>query len=211
MNKQSLYNQKFIIKDFNCKFVIINYHKRMKKITLILFLFSAAALIMTTSCGSDDNTTTPSNNNSQDSTPTANINNQIQIGLELFKFNEDKNRTFGEYNSRDTTTYISVFGNDPNYGDASFNITFPGQTTGSFVTVIGSSDVDFQAGAGEEGTIYREEFSASGSTMNIEVTEYGAVGEQIKGTFSGVVKNGRTGQSVNISKGKFDVIRRDDQ
>ena len=66
-------------------------------------------------------------------------------------------------------------------------------------------------GAGEEGTIYREEFSASGSTMNIEVTEYGDIGEHIKGTFSGIVKNGRTSHSVNITKGKFDVIRRDDQ
>ncbi|MBL6729415.1 MAG: hypothetical protein ISP74_00705 [Bacteroidia bacterium] len=183
----------------------------MKKITLILLLFSATALIMTTGCGSDDKPTTPSNNNPQDSTTTASIDNQIQIGLELFKFNEDIDRTFGEYNSSDTSTYISVFGNDPNYGDASFNITFPGQTTGSFVTVVGSSEVDFQAGAGEEGTIYREEFSASGSTMNIEVTEYGAIGEHIKGTFSGTVKNGKTGQSVNITKGKFDVIRRDDQ
>ena len=183
----------------------------MKKITLILLLFSATALIMTTGCGSDEDPTTSSNNNNpQDSTPTTSIDNQIQIGLELFKFNEDIDRTFGEYNSRDTSTYISVFGNDPNYGDASFNITFPGQTTGSFVTVVGSSEVDFQAGAGEEGTIYREEFSASGSTMNIEVTEYGAIGEHIKGTFSGIVKNGRTGQSVNITKGKFEVIRRND-
>ena len=182
----------------------------MRKISLFLLLFSDASLIMTTGCGSDDTTTTPTVNN-QDSTPTVTIDNQIQIGLELFKLNEETDRTFGEYETRDTSTYISVFGNDPNYGDASFNITFPGQTTGTFVTVSGSSDVDFQAGAGEEGTIYREEYSASGSTMTIVVTEYGAVGEHIKGTFSGVVKNGRTGQSVNITKGKFDVIRRDDQ
>lgn len=182
----------------------------MKKITLFLLLFSVASLIMTTGCGSDDTTTTPTDNN-QDSTSTVTIDNQIQIGLELFKLNEETDRTFGEYDMRDTSTYISVFGNDPNYGDASFNITFPGQTTGTFVTVNGSSDVDFQAGAGEEGTIYREEYSASGSTMTIVVSEYGAVGEHIKGTFSGVVKNGRTGQSVNITKGKFDVIRRDDQ
>jgi hypothetical protein len=47
--------------------------------------------------------------------------------------------------------------------------------------------------------------------MTIIVTEYGAVGDHIKGTFSGVVKNGKTGQSVNITKGKFDVIRRDNQ
>jgi hypothetical protein len=182
----------------------------MKNITLILLLFSAAALTMTTGCGSDDTSTTPSDN-TQDSTPTVSIENQIQIGLELFKLNEEVDRTFGEYTTRDTSTYISVFGNDANYGDASFNITFPGQTTGTFVTEVGSSDVDFQAGAGEEGTIRREVYSASGSTMTIIVTEYGAVGDHIKGTFSGVVKNGKTGQSVNITKGKFDVIRRDNQ
>ena len=182
----------------------------MKKITLILLLTFTAALIMTTGCGSDDTSSTPNNNN-QDSTPTVTLENQIQIGLKLFKLNEETDRTFGEYDTRDTSTYISVFGNDANHGDASFNITFPGQTTGTFVTVNGSSDVDFQAGSGEEGTVRREEFSASGSTMTIIVTEYGAIGEHIKGTFSGVVKNGKTGQSVNITKGIFDVIRRDDQ
>ena len=182
----------------------------MKNITLVLLLINAAALTLTTGCG-DDTTTTQPNDNNQDSTPTVTIENQIQIGLELFKLNEEVDRTFGEYITRDENTYISVFGNDQNFGDASFNITFPGKTTGTFVTEVGSSDVDFQAGAGEEGTIRREEYSASGSTVTIVVTEYGAIGEHIKGTFSGIVKNGKTGQSVNISRGKFDVIRRDDQ
>ena len=85
----------------------------MKKITLFLLLFSVASLIMTTGCGSDDTTTTPTNNN-QDSTPTVTTENQIQIGLELFKLNEETDRTFGEYDTRDTSTYISVFGNDKN-------------------------------------------------------------------------------------------------
>jgi len=181
----------------------------MKNLSLILLIVSAAALTMTTGCG-DDTNTTPTNN-TQDSTSTVTIENQIQIGLELFKLNEEVDRTFGEYTTSETSTYISVFGNDQNYGDASFNITFPGESTGTFVTEEGSSVVDFQAGAGEEGTIRREEYSASGSTMTIVVTEYGAIGEHIKGTFSGTVKNGRTGQSVNITKGKFDVVRRDDQ
>ena len=113
----------------------------MRKITLFLLLFSVASLIMTTGCGSDDTTTTPTDNN-QDSTPTVTIDNQILIGLELFRLNEETDRTFGEYDTRDTSTYISVFGNDQNFGDASFNITFPGKTTGTFVTEVGSSDVD---------------------------------------------------------------------
>lgn len=182
----------------------------MKNFTLLCVAAIIASLSLVTGCTDDTTTTTPTND-TQDSTPTATFTNQIQIGLELFKFNEVPDKTFGEYDSRDTSTYISVFGNDANYGDANFNITFPGQSTGTFTTVVGSSDVDFQAGAGEEGTIRREEFSASGSTMTIIVTEYGAVGERIKGSFSGQVKNGKTGQTVNITKGLFDVIRRDDQ
>jgi hypothetical protein len=181
----------------------------MKNITLLLLFGAAVALSLTTGCGTDDTPTKPTNN-TQDSTPTSTITNQIQIGLELFKLNENADKTFGQFDSGDSSTYISVYGNDGTNGDANFNITFPGQTTGTFTTVVGNSDVDFQAGAGEEGTIYREEFSASGSTMTIVVTEYGAIGEHIKGTFSGQVKNGRTGQTVNITKGIFDVVRRDD-
>ncbi|PCJ67190.1 MAG: hypothetical protein COA58_02405 [Bacteroidetes bacterium] len=177
----------------------------MKNFSLILFALTAISFGTTfTGCGPDndpviitDTTTTGGNEDPV-------FANSLKVGFVQYDLTTVDDKTFGVYNTASNLTYISVFGNDADEGDADFNIEIPGTDTGTFTTHNAGGGV-FECGTGTEGDIKRQEYSADNSEFTIKVTEYGAVGEKIKGTFSGKVKRGTN--SIDVPKGKFEVTR----
>ncbi len=78
---------------------------------------------------------------------------------------------------------------------ASFSLVFPGKTTGIFTQ--------------QSGTLtYKVLNTYAAESLTINVTEYGAVGDHIKGTFSGDFQS--TQGLITITNGKFCVIRQSD-
>lgn len=183
----------------------------MKKFSLILLVAVAAVLGMsTTGCGGDE---TPVNPKPADTTTTGNetqVANSVRVGLRDFSIVTEKERTFGAYSTGKDETGVIVFGQDPKNGDIDFQITFPGKAKGTYITSeTGANSLVFGLGTGTEGDLKRQEHEASTTILTVSVTEYGAVGGKIKGTFSGQVKN-TSGQIVNITKGIFEVVRKQD-
>jgi hypothetical protein len=181
----------------------------MKKITtIILALVSLTAMFGTIGCSSDP-VTKPSTTDTTDTTDTdtvviKTVFNQIKVGLEFYDLDISEASSFAVYNAASNTTLLFVKGNDPVFGDADFNLEFPGNMTETFTT-HNDGGLTFDCGTGALGDIQRQEYSADNSAFTAIITEYGAVGEQVKGTFSGVVKIGTN--SVNVTEGKFDVVR----
>ena len=176
----------------------------MKNFSIILVALAALTFGTTiTGCGPE--TTTPTTPvDTTDNNPEPTFTNSLKVGFVQYDMDLDKERTFGVYNTGGDKTYISVFGNDADEGDVDFNIEFPGKTVGTFTTHDGGGAV-FECGTGTEGDIKRQEFSADNSEFTVVVTEYGAVGEKIKGTFSGKVKRGTN--TIDVPNGKFEVTR----
>ena len=106
------------------------------------------------------------------------------------------------------TQHFFVKGNDPVNGDADFNLKFPGNLADTFTT-HNDGGLRFDCGTGTIGDIRRQEYSADNSAFTAIITEYGAVGSKVKGTFSGMVKIGTN--SVNVTEGKFNVVRISDE
>jgi hypothetical protein len=99
--------------------------------------------------------------------------------------------SIGLYYVADDVTGVTAAAMDT----ASFSLVFPGKTTGTFTK---------QSGA----LAYKNVNSAAAETLNINVTEYGAVGDHIQGTFEGTFQS--TLGEITITNGKFCVIRQPD-
>jgi hypothetical protein len=184
----------------------------MKKISLILIVLSTVYIgSISTGC-SDKPVATPA---PKDTTTTGDTSgnvvtdNQLNIGIKLYKLVTSKEGAKGGYSVSTSKTTISVDGTDSKNGPANFDIKFTGTKAGTFT--IAGGNLEFACGRGEQNTVYREEFGAAGSIFTVDITEYGPVGGKIKGTFSGTVKNVKTGQSVPVTLGVFSVTRGVDQ
>jgi|TARA_B110000503_G_scaffold142431_1_gene239207 hypothetical protein len=184
----------------------------MKKISLILIVLSTVYIgSISTGC-SDKPVATPTpidTTNTGDTSGNAVIDNQINIGIKLYKLVTSKEGATGAYSVSTSKTTIAVDGIDSKNGPANFDIKFTGTNKGTFTMAGGN--LEFACGRGELNTVYREEFGATGSIFTVDITEYGPVGGTIKGTFSGTVKNLKTGQSVDVTLGVFSVTRGVDQ
>jgi hypothetical protein len=182
----------------------------MKKFSLILFI-AVAAIIGTTTTSCSDDTPVQPNNSSSDTTITgAEAKNKLRVGLKDYAIVEEAARTNSTYISGKDETSIIVFGSDDTNGDIDFQITFKGKSTGTYSSSeIGDNGLVFGLGTGTVGDVRRQEHEASSTTLTVIVTEYGGVGEQVKGTLSGQVKN-VNGQTVNITNGEFEVTRKED-
>ncbi len=176
----------------------------MKKLSIILLVIAATAIgLGNTGCG-DTATPTPVDTTNNDTTGTEVIVNEFKIGFDTYRLNLEDAKTYGVYNKAAKRTYIYVSGNDASNGDADFILEFEGNAKGTFNnTSPGTALLDL--GTGTVGNVRREEFTSDGGTVTIMVTEYGAVGEKIKGTFSGTVMKGVN--SVQIKNGQFQVTR----
>lgn len=134
--------------------------------------------------------------------------NGFKIGFDQYDLTIEKSLTYGVYNKAADRTYVYVAGNDGKNGDADFDFEFPGKIAGTFTNQSPGS-VMFSCGTGTVGDIKREEFASDAALFTVVVTEYGAVGEMIKGTFSGKVKKGTN--TYDVSKGYFEVERLADE
>ncbi|MGK0369691.1 MAG: hypothetical protein ACJAYZ_001565 [Bacteroidia bacterium] len=181
----------------------------MKNITIIILsIVSLAAMFGTTGCGADPVTKPAADTTDTDTVVTRTVFNQMKVGLELYDLNLSDEESFAVYNATSNTTLLFVKGNDPVNGDADFNLEFTGNMADTFTT-HNDGGLTFACGTGTIGDIKRQEYSADNTALTAIVTEYGAVGAKVKGTFSGVVKIGTN--SVNISEGKFNVVRISDE
>jgi len=180
----------------------------MKNITIIILsIVSIATMFGTTGCGTDP-VTKPTTSDSADTIVTRTVFNQMKVGLVLYDLNLSDEESFAVYNAASNTTLLFVKGNDPVNGDADFNLKFPGNLADTFTT-HNDGGLTFDCGTGTIGDIRRQEYSADNSAFTAIITEYGAVGSKVKGTFSGVVKIGTN--SVNVTEGKFNVVRISDE
>ncbi len=134
--------------------------------------------------------------------------NGFKIGFDQYDLTTEESKTYGVHNKAANRTYVYVAGNDGKNGDADFDFEFPGNMAGTFTNQAGGS-VMFSCGTGTVGDIKREEFASDAALFTVVVTEYGAVGEMIKGTFSGKVKKGTN--TFDVSKGYFEVERLADE
>lgn len=181
----------------------------MKNLSFILFVFGALIVGSAVSgCGADDVpiATTDTTDNGSGSNFT--IKNKVTVGLFAYNIVDDLARTYANFNSSTGNTELIVYGTDQNNGAVDFNIVFPGKTTGVFLRQDDEGTV-FQVGTGVIGDLKRKEYSALTTEFTITVTEVGAVGGRIKGTFTGQAKSS-AGQTINITKGEFDIERRAD-
>lgn len=180
----------------------------MKKIT-ILFLAAIvfAAMFGTTGCGPEPVTqpTPVDTTSTEDTTDTYKGINTITVGLKPYNLTISAAASYAVYNKAANTTYIVVSGTDKTNGVASFKIEATGDKTGTFTTQSNGGLV-FDCSTGLPEDVRFQEYSAANSNFTTTITEYGAVGERIKGTFSGTVKIGAS--SVEISNGQFDMLRK---
>lgn len=179
----------------------------MKNLAFVLLVIAAATIgLNNTGCSEVVEPTTPTD--TTDTTETGLVlDNRFTLGFDTYTIDEDENTTSGVYNIAADRTYIFAAGNDPKNGDADFNIEFPGDSVGTFT--VKDDGIVFECGTGTKGTVKREEFSADNTNLTVIVTEYGAVGEKIKGTFSGKVMKGIN--SLDIKNGSFEVERSPDE
>ena len=90
-------------------------------------------------------------------------------------------------------------------GEEKVNIYFPGKTMGTFSA---SDGVTFQVIDSDGGQWYGGD---SFSEFSVVVTAYGAVGEKIEGTFSGmVISDDNESVTASVTEGKFSVKRSGD-
>lgn len=184
----------------------------MKKLSLVLLVAVATALSMgTTSCGPETTNPTPTTTDSTDTGGNIEVVNSVTVGLQAYSIVTEAERTNSTYVTAKDETEIICFGNDAEAGDIDFQITFSGKSTGTYVSnSTGADKVVFGLGTGTEGDVRRQEHDAGSTALTVVVTEYGNIGGLVKGTFSGQVKN-QNGQTINISKGIFEVVRKADR
>ena len=89
---------------------------------------------------------------------------------------------------------------------AEIELVFGGKTTGLYTE--NSTDFSFEIATGE-GAKRVESSSDNTTPCAVTVTEYGEVGEKIKGTFTADLKSGIS--SRTFSKGFFDMVRDSDR
>jgi hypothetical protein len=179
----------------------------MKNLSFILFVFAALVIgSAITGCGGDDALPVASADTTDDSGgTTVTFKNKVKVGFDDYSIVEDPVLTTGNYNKTTGNTEVNVFGTDANNGDVNFSLTFPGKLVGTDFRTL-APGTSFSIGVGTIGEKERTEYSASSTEFVINVTEYGDVGGRIKGTFSGQAKSPAS-QTINITKGEFDVER----
>jgi hypothetical protein len=181
----------------------------MKNLSFVLFVFAALVVgSAITGCGGDDVVPVARDTTDNNVGDPLIFTSKVTVGLVAYNIAEDPARTYANFNSSKGNTELIVYGTDQKNGAVDFNIVFPGKVAGVYLR----EDEDktaFQIGTGIIGDLKRKEYSALTTNFTITVTEVGAVGGRIKGTFTGQAKS-PAGQTINITKGEFDVERRAD-
>lgn len=129
----------------------------------------------------------------------------------LINVNSNKNSEFHNIGAYYPETGLTLAAIQDIAAEVYVGIIFPGNTIGARQ----ASDelaVTIQRKVGNSTVYYWAGFTAENSVLNFEVTKYGDVGSTIEGTFSGKflvqdINKQFTGETVNITDGKFSVLR----
>jgi hypothetical protein len=109
------------------------------------------------------------------------------------------------YTASEAITYVSVFDVTDNIR---FTLSFSGKATGA-VTVDDNTGIVVQIKSGTNVINYMSGFDIEGTTPQITITRYDAIGGLVEGTFQGSFVRDN-GNKVTITNGKFSVIRHSD-
>ena len=115
-----------------------------------------------------------------------------------YSFSSDTNSVFGYYDPQDSVTFIfmqQVFAQDT----VLFWLVFNGENAGN------TSDLFFYLY--HNSTVYYASPESPGSAANVLVTKYGGIGGLIEGSFNGVLLDLFGSTSINLTDGKFSVVR----
>jgi hypothetical protein len=112
------------------------------------------------------------------------------------------------YHTSSQNTSCNNTGTGPS-GAVYLDLYFPGNATGTFTLHGTPGYVDGYINIISQNKQYQGSNSGNNNQLSITVTEYGAVGEKIKGTFSGSLSrwDGNNWVYVTISNGKFSYTR----
>lgn len=160
----------------------------------------------------DDKTTPPVVTTPVDTTAPKPV-NKFRAGFEVYNLDINADLTFGAYNKSSGQTEIQADGVSSKNsipgavsGPGDFKITFEGSGVGTYTQASGKF-VNLEVGT-DVGVKRNEYGTDDKSAVVITVTEWGAVGGRIKGTFTGTLKTGIN--SIVIDQGVFDVLRKPD-
>lgn len=136
----------------------------------------------------------------------------MKVGFDKYALVLDDNQTDGHYRAADNKSIIYIVGFSKKAdggvvdGKGEIELQFPGKAIGNFTQAV--DDIVIEVATGEPPTRTEYSYDAN-SNMVINITEYGAIGDKIKGTFSGKLKSGIN--SRDVRDGFFRVTRSADQ
>jgi hypothetical protein len=181
--------------------------KRLRYIILAMMI--APMLIISNGCG-DDPVTLP---DTTDTIPKDTAGAGFKVGFDIYELVINDDQTDGHYRAADNKTLINVVGQSEKAdggvveGKGEIELEFPGNIAGSW-SQANMDEITIELATGV--LPMRTEYSYdANSNMIITITEYGEVGEKIKGTFSGLLKSGINQRDVR--NGFFSVTRSADQ
>lgn len=175
----------------------------MKTLKLIVLFFALAALSLNYGCGDDNPTPTQEDTMDQGGNdPEANA---FKIGIDSYEIETDANVTSAYYVTALDETQVYVGGNDGG-APVSFILKIPGNEAGTFTHSDGAV-IDIKTGSG----VTEEQFTSEApqGEASITIADYGAVGGNVKGSFSGKVYKGINSNAVQ--QGRYEVLRDPDQ
>lgn len=178
----------------------------MNKIKLYLIVSCFAALMFASSCGDDAGDSPKKNDVPQDTTPTVVIDSSNGFILgddQYFVANLSKTNSSVSYDENDNATTINISGTDLDGEPIIINVKFPGQSTGSWMFEDANSTTALSIRKFNNTKLYASD--PSDANGKLVVTKYGAVGETIEGTFSGLFKESIS--SIEVSNGTFKLER----
>lgn len=182
--------------------------KHLKLIALALFL--TPAFLTFTGCG-DDSTPPATQEDTTDNT--VKILNSFDLGNERYEIETNANLTDAIYDPRIDRTTVTVTGvskkkSGTNIQDGTVvvQLKFPGKAPAEFEQAR-MHDIELEISIKENNKPEIAYGTSSDSDLKFDIFEYGAVGEVVKGTFNGKVKSG---SSIEVKNGLFEVIRGDD-
>jgi hypothetical protein len=182
------------------------------KMRLLLSAVIVAAVMTLTECGPDKSSPLPTT--PKDTTKTKVYNNQFKIGFEIYKLDIVEDLSTSTYFPTSDETVIYVTGNSSKdvssgvvEGNATFEIIIKGQGTNKGIykqTDLSPGEITLEVTTGSPPKLSEYSFDTK-SNIIVEITEYGKEGGIVKGTFSGILKDGlNTGA---VSGGLFEVKR----
>lgn len=182
---------------------------KLKNLLAIASLIGGALIL--TECG--DKNTTPITPTPKDTSAPKPV-NKFRAGFEVYNLDINADLSYAFYTASSNQTAIQVYGVSTKNsipgavaGPGDFKITFEGTGVGTYKQSDGIF-MDLQVGT-DEGVKRNEYGTDANSNVIVNVTEYGAVGGRIKGTFSGTLKTGIN--SITIDQGVFDIERKPNQ